>query len=382
VTEKWRMVTTTTDIADWYSGYIPAWLRGVAEGKIPDSVGFFFIDRPAVFLQRYCDVLRDINYEACVENNVKITRGITAGGGVIYGEQGTEPWLLLAWNKDNHPEIPTSPDLILMKILGAGADIISEKYKIPMRYRPLNDMELWDPERKVWRKMMGTGTSGLFNAVGFAWFPQATKPSDLMTKCLVSPAEKFADKILKDVTTRTWNFEEAGVYSKGLDEIDRIRKDWIDISLKAIKKAFNIEVEEGEWTDTELKYVEEFKKQFHSKEWIFARSAEKKFEEIPPETNLGRAFLKIPGGPLIRAYVLREDDTIRDMMFTGTMHMNPADGLEKLEQELIGVKIDENAIKAKVSEWFSKGMEIGMLEQSQLVDIILEACKQSYKESD
>nr|MDO8077778.1 hypothetical protein [Candidatus Freyarchaeota archaeon] len=75
MTGKWRMVTTTTDVADWYSGYIPSALRAVAEGKIPDTVAFYFLDRPAIFLQRYCDALRDINYEAAVENNVKITRG-------------------------------------------------------------------------------------------------------------------------------------------------------------------------------------------------------------------------------------------------------------------------------------------------------------------
>jgi len=46
----------------------------------------------------------------------------------------------LVWNKKNHPEIPTQPDLVLMKILGTGADIISQKYNIPVRYKPLNDM--------------------------------------------------------------------------------------------------------------------------------------------------------------------------------------------------------------------------------------------------
>ena len=39
-------------------------------------------------------------------------------------------------------------------------------------------------------------------------------------------------------------------------------------------------------------------------------------------------------------------------MFTGTLHMTPGDALEKLEQELIGLKIDEKAIKAKVDGWF------------------------------
>ncbi len=381
MTKKFRMVKAKTDVADWYSGYIPSLLRAMVEGKIPPTVCFFSVDQPAVFLQRYCDVLRDVNYDACLENNVKLTRGITAGGGVIYGEPGIEPILTVGWNKDEHPDLPAQPNQILMKFLGVLADLVSEKYKIPMRYRPLNDLELWDPEREVFRKIVPSGCSGLFNAIGIASGPQSVKPSELMSKILVSPVEKFADKILKDVQTRTWNLEEAGVYPKGLKELERIREDWIDIYLRTLKKAFNIEVEEGEYTDIELQYVEEFKKQFHSEEWIFARSAEKKFEEIPPGTNLGKAFLKITGGPMVRAYVLREGDTIKDMMFTGTLHMVPGDALEKLEQELIGLKIDKSAIGGKVHAMFESGVEIGLMGEEQLFNIIMEACKLSYEES-
>ncbi len=384
--KKWRMVTTTTDVADWYSGFIPAALRATAEDKIPETVAFYYLDKPAIFLQRYCDVLRDINYDVAVKEGIKITRGIVAGGGVIYAEPGSEPFVGLVWNKDKHPELPSSPDMVLMKVLGAGADVISERYKIPVRYRPLNDMEIWDPEKKVWRKFMGCGSSGLFNAMGFAWFPNCVKPTDMMSKVLVSPAEKFADKVLKDVMERGWNLEEAGVYPEGLEQIDEIRQDWIEITLETFKKAFGIEVEEGEWEDIEFQYVKEFTNMFHAEQHIFARSAEKKFEEIPPGTNLGKAFLKISGGPLIRAYVLREGDTIKDLMFTGTLQMAPGDSLEKLEQELIGLKIDEKAIREKV-QWMFKlggmyegGVQIGMLEEPQLVDIIMQACKQSYEE--
>jgi len=134
-------------------------------------------------------------------------------------------------------------------------------------------------------------------------------------------------------------------------------------------------------TDLELKYVEEFKSMFQSEEHIFARSAEKKFEEIPQGTSLGRAFLKVPAGPLIRAYVLREGETIKDVMFTGTMHMTPGYALEKLEQELIGMKMDHNSIRAKVEAWYGAGVSIGMLEPSQLTGLIMEACKLSYEEA-
>ncbi|MGQ9722473.1 MAG: lipoate--protein ligase family protein [Candidatus Jordarchaeum sp.] len=380
MSKNWRMVTATTDVADWYSGYIPAFMRAMVEGKIPDTVAFFYMDKPAVFLQRYCDALRDVNYDACIENNVKVTRGIVAGGGVIYGEPGVEPVLTVVWNKDAHLELPSQPDLILLKFLGVLADIVSEKYKIPMRYRPLNDLEIWDASRKVFRKIVPSGCSGLFNAIGIASGPQTTKPSELMSKILVSPIEKFADKILKDVQTRTWNLEEAGVYPEGIKELERIRRDWIEMYLHTLKKAFNIEVEEGEWADAEKQYVKEFTSQFGSESWIFARSAEKKFEEIPSGTSLGKAFLKITGGPMVRAYVLREGDIIKDMMFTGTMHMVPADALEKLEKELIGLKIDNKTIKEKVHGIFEGGAEIGLMREEQLLSIILEACKLSYEE--
>ncbi|MHA1364544.1 MAG: hypothetical protein ACTSP1_18800 [Candidatus Freyarchaeota archaeon] len=95
MSRKWRLVITTSDLADAYSGYIPAVLRVIAEGHASESAVLFCVDRPAVFLQRYCDVLRDVNYEACIKHNVKISRGIIAAGGVMYGETGTECDLII-----------------------------------------------------------------------------------------------------------------------------------------------------------------------------------------------------------------------------------------------------------------------------------------------
>nr|MDO8063051.1 hypothetical protein [Candidatus Freyrarchaeum guaymaensis] len=49
---------------------------------------------------------------------------------------------------------------------GKLADSVSERYKIPMRYRSLNDMEIWDPNLAAWRKVMGTGATTLGDAAG------------------------------------------------------------------------------------------------------------------------------------------------------------------------------------------------------------------------
>lgn len=50
MTKKWRLVRTTADLADAYSGYIPAVLRAIAEGHISEQRFFFrLIDRRFFF---------------------------------------------------------------------------------------------------------------------------------------------------------------------------------------------------------------------------------------------------------------------------------------------------------------------------------------------
>ncbi|MHA1606496.1 MAG: hypothetical protein ACTSWP_02975 [Candidatus Freyarchaeota archaeon] len=47
---KWRIIVERTNVAKWY-GMDCGFLRAMNEGKIPDTVAFFYIDEPGVFLQ-------------------------------------------------------------------------------------------------------------------------------------------------------------------------------------------------------------------------------------------------------------------------------------------------------------------------------------------
>ena len=91
----------------------------------------------------------DVNYEECKKLNIPVARGVVADRGVIYAESGIEPFISLYWNPNRNPWIPIQPEILFMKILGRGGDLISERYKIPVRFRPLNDMEIWDPNLKA-----------------------------------------------------------------------------------------------------------------------------------------------------------------------------------------------------------------------------------------
>jgi lipoate-protein ligase A len=381
---KWRFVIARTNIAKWYGGYLPASLRAINEGIAPDTMSFFYIDTPGLFLQRHQDIYMDINYEECKKLGVPVARGVVTGGGAIYAEPGIEPFLLAFWDIRRNPQIPVNPNLFFAPLLSRGADVIGENYNIPIRYRSLNDVELFDPKMRMFRKVMGTGSSTSGNAQLFAWFPTNFKPSETMLKVMASPKDKFADKVLKEVSSRSWNFEEAGTFSDRATRLtrDELVKEWIGMSNEAWKRAFGVEVESepAEFTEKEMQYVEEFYKIFSSEESLLSRSAEKRFETIPEGTALGKHSVKVTGGPLIRAYVLRRGDTIEDMMFTGTCHMTPTEALEDLEKELKGCKIDENLITTKVEELFAKkNVFIGLGSASLVSDTVIQACKESYK---
>jgi hypothetical protein len=380
--EKWRLVIERATASKWYSGWIPAEMRATNEGIIPDTIGFYPADRPGMYLQRYCDVLVDINYEECKRNNVDIVRGTACGGGVGYGEPGTEPNILMTWDVRRHPEIPTDIGLFYATVLSRGADVIGEKYPIPVRHRFLNDIEAWDPSMKLWRKVMGVGASGAGNAQMFAWFPMGFKQSGMVYKLYTSPKDKFADKTVKEMGLRTWTFEDAGAFKERgeFPSRDELVNDWIEITLETLKRAFNIETEPGEVTVKEREYTEEYYKTASLEQFIFASSAEKRFKTIPEGSALGKYSSKVSGGPLLRAYVLRRGDTIEDIMFTGTLQMAPSEALEDLGKELKGCKIDENLIRTKTEELFAKeNVDIALGSASFVSDTIIQACKESYK---
>jgi hypothetical protein len=380
--KKWRVTLADTDLAEWQGGWAFAIGRARAEVKIPDTLAFHRLTRPGLFIQRYQDILVDANYKACKKYNVRVARGPTTGGGAIYGEPGTGPLLIMIWDTTKHPEIPTDPNLVFPRAIGALADIVSERWKVPLRYRPLNDTELWDPRMGAWRKVGPCGITPITgNITLFAWGPQLTRPSKIAAEVLVSPADKFADKVLKEVTLRNWNFEEAGAFSdRPTLDLEELYQEWMEITKEALKRAFGIEAEEeiGKPTDIEHKYCEEFIKMFSSEDHIFARSAEHKFKEIPEGTNLGKTAIKVTGGPLIRTYVLREGNVIRDIMLCGTVHMFPADFFETVENNLRGMKIDDALIESRVKEVAEREKAvIGLMDNpgEQLADQIIKACK-------
>jgi lipoate-protein ligase A len=376
----WRFITVNTDVTEWGSGWIPAITMCVAEGKSPDTFGAFFMERDAVMMAHYCDAFVDINYEACEKYNVKVGTTFGAGGGITFCGPGTgDPWLTLFWNTERNPELPKDPEMILYHLLSRGADIQSSKYTLPVRFRPTNDIEIWDQNLKIWRKMCGAGSTVSGNAAIFFWVPWAFKQEEEYAyEIMASPADKFADKAVKEARLRNWNWEEAGAWGGERLPLEQMRQEWIDATMQMAKMALGVEFEAGEVTEEERKLAEEMARYWSSEEVVLSKSPAHKFRTIPEGTKLAKASTKVPAGPTIRVAVLRKGDIIEDMLFSGICHMAPSEGFELVEKELKGCKIDKDIIRNKIRDvWARHDVKLAFGDADIVASVVIQACEES-----
>lgn len=380
---KWRQVIQDTDMGSYYGIYVTGEMMAIDKGIAPDSFCFFPMTTPGLLTHRYSEPGRDFNYEGCKENNIKIVKSPGTAGGCIYADPGRSVAAFIAWDINKHPEIPTDPEKLIARFLSRLADEMTIRYKIPFRYRPLNDYEVWDYRSQRFRKVQPTGTTILGKGAFLGWVINIFKPTELAIKALASPAEKFVDKEVKDSLLRGGYLEDisffadrpvAPSYEDACEEIK-------DVWLKVLKDIFGIEVGKPEsWTADEMKIFEELDKSGTAEENVLARSPDIAFKEISTGTALGYDFVKVPGGPLIRAYVLRKGDIIEKIIHTATIHMHPPTAFEEIEKELKGCKIDKKSISAKVDEvWKRLNVVLGMGSSALVADVIMKAGKASYE---
>jgi lipoate-protein ligase A len=367
--EEWRLLDLEwPSFADMSLTLRPVIASEVNEGHSPSTVASISFLRPSINNTFYSDPLKDINYGICKELGVEISRGPTSGGAATYLDAGSYPFGV--WLNREDPKTPPRDELLLMKVIHAVADAISTHYKVPCRYRPLNDGEIWDSKALMWKKFMPSSAPGLQNCAHAATCPQVRRPNiELMMKVMTPPKEKFNDKLAKSIAERVIWLEK--VVGREVDAMELKH-----VGIKALEQAFGVKLIPGELTGRELKLIDECRRKYTAEEWFFDRT-ERKFGAIPQGVVRTEAIHKVSGGPLLRVTLLREEGLIRDILFTGSMHAAPVDCLVKLEDSLKGVKIDEGKIREKVREMYNSGVQTPMITEDILVSTIMEAAKRS-----
>lgn len=213
-------------------------------------------------------------------------------------------------------------------------------------YRDGGDIELEPDEEGGQYAKVGVsgaghqnGVWGVFmNLINWTFDPETFGRIDEVLKL---PEEKFEDKetdsaagrmtSLSDVAPET-NVDE--IMAKGAENL----ADLVDGT-----------VEEGQLSDAERETVEEHREYYGSSEWFDHYSTRRVFENAEEGDRVAEVAYK--GRKLIKASVLvDDDDTIRDVEFTGDMYHKPAyEAVDRLNEAVTGNPItDDDALLAAI----------------------------------
>jgi hypothetical protein len=167
----------------------------------------------------------------------------------------------------------------------------------------------------------------------------------LISSIINAPKEKFADKQTKTIQERITYLEKIVGRTIHLDEIK-------EIYINQIERLFDIKLVPGGLTEKEKIYYQEMEKEYTSDDFFMERS-EKRFGTVPPDAVRKTLQFKVPEGPFVRIITFTKNDSIWDILITGTIHaspLTPTSPIHEIEKALKGQPIDKKLFELKIEE--------------------------------
>ncbi|RJR25872.1 MAG: lipoate--protein ligase family protein [Desulfobacteraceae bacterium] len=363
--ETWRFLEV-----DWLSYaqtaiYRPVLMRAVSEEIVPETFSFCTFPVPSLVLNFLNDPEKEINLDFCMKKGIPVYRVISSGG-PIFGDTGYIFTFLHM--KRSNPKAPPDAPAMFEKTLTGIAKGISDHFGVECRFRPLNDVEV-RCEDGIWRKIGPSSCVYEEKAIQMGSGIQVKAPdSDLIASAIAAPPEKFVDKEAKSIQERITYLEK--VVGRNID-LSEIR----DLYLRQMENVFDVKLVLGELEEKEKDYYRAMEREYTNNEFFMERS-EAKFGILPPGVERKMIQFKVPGGPFMRIIVLREDDRIRDLLISGTVHaspLRPTSPVHEIEKALKGQPLDIGLFESKIEQILSrKGFQIAKVSSDFLAQKIYE----------
>jgi len=366
--EKWRFMEINWLTYAETAILRPTLMKAKTEVIIPDTFTYCSFPKPSLVLSYFNDPEKDIDLEYCRKKGIGVCR-VIGSGGPIFGDTGyTFSFFHLSRNT---PNVPDTVEKMFEKTLTAVAEGLSDHFNIQARFRPFNDLEVKERDG-VWRKI---GPSSCFyeeKAVQMGSGIQIKEPDiKLIEKVIIPPPEKFKDKEAKSVRERMTYLEKAVGSEVGLEEVR-------DIYLEVMARAFEVEFEKGELSDTEKNYFEDFRSEYTSQDFLMER-AESRLGPIPEGVVRKQLQFKIPSGPLYRIILFMEQDRIQNILMTGAIYagpLRPTSPIDEIEKSLKGQPVDLDVITSRIDEVLGKpGFHLAKISSRELAMKIVECAR-------
>jgi lipoate-protein ligase A len=337
---NWRLIVDHNSYADFSVSVSPAVERAVVEGAAPPTVYLNIFDSDSITTGFNEDPEQALDLDFCRENDI-IFRRRPNGGGPVYAGAGSA--FLVYFLPTRHAEVPETTSEAFPKILTAIAETFATRYGFPAEYRPLNDIQVEG------RKLVPTSLKIENGVMTFRIVVNVKQiDTELAGKAMPMAPEKVADKVLKDMNSRFTCLErEAG---KDIDaaELEAMVRE-------ATSHAFGEgTLTQGAVTDVERGWADEFRAEYESDEWLYAKSEATRLTSLlQPGDIVGRGREKAVGG-LIWATLAVRGGKILHAIVNGDWHPRPLASVGWLEEALVGAAANSATIRQRMETFLAR----------------------------
>jgi lipoate-protein ligase A len=296
-------------------------------GDTPDTITITRPLDPFVSIGHHQDARAEVDLDFCEQAGVPVYRR-EIGGGAVYLDEGQTFWHTIF----HQSRVPTNLTDVYTKFL-AGPVLALNRMGIPAEHRPVNDIQVGG------RKIGGTGAASVGESMIVAGSLMFDFNYELMVRVLRVPSEKFRDKMYSTMR------EYLTTINRQLGDDAPTRERGVQILIECFAETLGTELVLDEPRRDELEAIERQEERIASDEWLHLDGlpASGDIVKIAEGVKVIESVHKAPGG-LVRATVAVKDGSIDGLLLSGDFFMEPAESLGDLQDALVGVTHDEDAV--------------------------------------
>jgi len=339
--EKWRLINLGPLDPYFIHSVYEAVAKSVSDGSSPNTLILCYPKKPYICIGVHQILEFEVDLDKCKEKRIEVVRR-QVGGGAVYLDSGQQFYHIIV-NMD-HPLTKKGVEYFYKTLLKPVVNVY-RFFGLNAKYKPLNDVIVDG------KKVSGNGAARLYDSWVLIGNVILDFNYEAMVDLLRFPSEKFRDKFIKNLKMYVSSLKGELGYMPGRSLV-------ISELVKSFEKNLNIDFYEGTLTEEERLLLENLKKKYSSKEWLYMH--ELKYE-IPVPDILKSKKIKIKENryivqvdhkalKLIRLLAEIENGKIADVKISGDFFVQPYTLVQLIERGLRGVPLDRERIRAAIEE--------------------------------
>src|SRR5690348_5606890 len=229
--------------------------RAVGEGAAPSTVRFWHHSNTIV-LGCFQSAQLEVSFDACKETGTTVVRRFT-GGGAVYHDAGNLNYAISL--KKGHPLVPDTDLQMVFRRLSEGAVEGLRGLGVNAEFQPINDIQVDG------KKVSGAAGSIRWGTVFHHGCILVASDLAILGRVLNVPRAKLADRHVASVQKRVTTIG---------DELGKnvTTRDVRDAIVHGIETAYNVRLEKGELSHSEMSTVKElYDTKYSSSKWNLER---------------------------------------------------------------------------------------------------------------